>query len=138
MNLDYDERHITKKKGDYCTGEAIYLADPSLHTRTQDYKRQLSAKMRAVSAQDIAAPAVVIPRNHQHRRSRLAQVSERGEHPKARARDHRSPLEPKLEEIAVDDERTGPSLQLPEKLQYVTLHLQLRKAEMQVGNHIAW
>jgi len=91
-----------------------------------------------VSAQDIAAPAVVIPRNHQHRRSRLAQVSERGEHPKARARDNRSPLEPKLEEIAIDDERTGPSLQLPEKLQYVTLHLQLRKAEMQVGNHVAW
>ena len=54
MNLDYDKRHITKKKGDYCTGEAIYLADPSLHTRAQDYKRQLSAKMRAVSAQDIA------------------------------------------------------------------------------------
>src|SRR4029079_2653655 len=54
MNLDYDKRHITKKKGDYCTGEAIYLADPSLHTRAQDYKRQLSSKMRAVSAQDIA------------------------------------------------------------------------------------
>ena len=54
MNLDYDKRHITKKKGDYATGEAIYLADPSLHTRAQDYKRQLSAKMRAVSAQDIA------------------------------------------------------------------------------------
>src|SRR5947209_14774550 len=54
MNLAYDKRHITKKKGDYATGEAIYLADPSLHTRAQDYKRQLSAKMRAVSAQDIA------------------------------------------------------------------------------------
>jgi ATP-dependent DNA ligase len=54
MNLDYDKRHISKKKGDYATGEAIYLADPSLHTRAQDYKRQLSSKMRAVSAQDIA------------------------------------------------------------------------------------
>src|SRR5436305_3794467 len=54
MNLDYDDRRISKKKGDYATGEAIYLADPSLHTRTQDYKRQLSAKMRGVSAQDIA------------------------------------------------------------------------------------
>src|SRR5947209_2822566 len=54
MNLAYAKRHITKKKGYYATGEAIYLADPSLHTRAQDYKRQLSAKMRAVSAQDIA------------------------------------------------------------------------------------
>ncbi|HEV7699992.1 MAG TPA: hypothetical protein VGO43_07170, partial [Pyrinomonadaceae bacterium] len=54
MNLDYDAKHISKKKGDYATGEGIYLADPSLHTRAQDYKRQLSGKMRAVSAQDIA------------------------------------------------------------------------------------
>ena len=33
---------------------SIAIADPSLHAKTQDYKRLLSGKMRAVSAQDVA------------------------------------------------------------------------------------
>ncbi|MEQ1923264.1 MAG: hypothetical protein ABL952_12220, partial [Pyrinomonadaceae bacterium] len=54
MNLDFDEKNLNKKKGDYGFGEVIYLADPSLHAKTSDYKRELSTKMHAVSAQDIA------------------------------------------------------------------------------------
>lgn len=53
MNLDFDRSSLTKKKGDYYTGESIHLADPSLHARAVDYKRVLSGKMRAVAAQDI-------------------------------------------------------------------------------------
>ncbi len=54
MNLDFDKTRLTKKKGNYFTGDSIHLADPSLHARAQDYKRVLSGKMRAVAAQDIA------------------------------------------------------------------------------------
>ncbi len=54
MNLDFDKTRLTKKKGNYHTGDSIHLADPSLHARAQDYKRVLSGKMRAVAAQDIA------------------------------------------------------------------------------------
>src|SRR2546421_8985020 len=54
MNLDIDKNKLTRKKGDYYTGDAINLADPSLHTRAQEYKRQLAGKMRAVASQDIA------------------------------------------------------------------------------------
>lgn len=53
MNLDFDEKNLNKKKGDYGFGDVIYLADPSLHAKTSDYKRELSTKMHAVSAQDI-------------------------------------------------------------------------------------
>jgi hypothetical protein len=53
MNLDIDKSRLTKKKADYFTGDAIHLADPSLHAKAQDYKRTLGGKMRAVSAQDI-------------------------------------------------------------------------------------
>ncbi len=53
MNLDIDKSRLSKKKGDYCTADAIHLADPSLHAKAQDYKRTLGGKMRAVSAQDI-------------------------------------------------------------------------------------
>ncbi len=54
MNLDFDVKNLKKKKGDYGFGDVIYLADPSLHAKAPEYKRELSAKMHAVSAQDIA------------------------------------------------------------------------------------
>lgn len=54
MNLDFDKKRLVKKKGDYSIGEVIHLADPSLHAKAQDYKRTLSSKMRAVSAQDVS------------------------------------------------------------------------------------
>lgn len=53
MNLDFDKKKLTRKKGGYYTGDAINLADPSLHAKTQEYKRLLSGRMRAVSAQDV-------------------------------------------------------------------------------------
>lgn len=53
MNLDFDKSRLSKKKGEYYTGDSIHLADPSLHAKAQDYKRNLSGKMRAVAAQDI-------------------------------------------------------------------------------------
>lgn len=53
MNLDFDRSRLSKKKGEYYTGDAIHLADPSLHAKAQDYKRNLSGKMRAVAAQDV-------------------------------------------------------------------------------------
>jgi ATP-dependent DNA ligase len=54
MNLDFDKKRLTKKEGNYSIGEAIHLADPTLHAKAQDYKRVLSGKMRAVAASDVA------------------------------------------------------------------------------------
>jgi hypothetical protein len=54
MNLDFDEKKLAKKKGEYATLDVREMSDPSLHAKTQDYKRLLSGKMRAVAAQDIA------------------------------------------------------------------------------------
>ncbi|MEP6787649.1 MAG: hypothetical protein ABJB40_04415 [Acidobacteriota bacterium] len=53
MNLDFDKKRLIAKKGHYQIGEAIHLADPSLHARAQEYKRNLSSRMRAVAAQDV-------------------------------------------------------------------------------------
>ncbi|HEX3102201.1 MAG TPA: hypothetical protein VHQ01_10430, partial [Pyrinomonadaceae bacterium] len=53
MNLDFDKKRLIAKKGHYQIGEAIHLADPSLHARAQEYKRNLSGRMRAVAAQDV-------------------------------------------------------------------------------------
>lgn len=52
MNLDIDKKKLTCKF-DYCTGKVGDLKDPSLHAKTQDYKRKVSAMMRPTSGDDI-------------------------------------------------------------------------------------
>lgn len=52
MNLDFDKKKFTCKFG-YCTGSAIDLADPSLHVKSQDYKRRLGNAMKTTSAEEI-------------------------------------------------------------------------------------
>src|SRR5688572_22593909 len=59
-----------------------------------------------ILAQYVAAPAVVVARNPQDRRSNIDEISERAKHPKRCARNDRPPLEPELEEIAVDHQRS--------------------------------
>lgn len=53
INLEYDKRRFSCKKGDYCTGKAGDLADPSLQSKAQQYRRRLSGSMRPVAATDI-------------------------------------------------------------------------------------
>ncbi len=52
MNLELNEKKLSCKY-DYCIGKVGDLADPSLHVKTQDYRRRLSGKMRAMSPQDV-------------------------------------------------------------------------------------
>ena len=58
-----------------------------------------------VSSQNLASPAVVIAGDHQHRNARIDDISECGQRAKATSWYHRLPFEPKLEEIAVHDQR---------------------------------
>ncbi len=51
LNLDFDKKKFTCKF-DYCIGKSPDLADPSLHVKAQDYKRRVSAAMKAISAED--------------------------------------------------------------------------------------
>jgi hypothetical protein len=51
MNLDFDKKKFTCKF-DYCIGKVGDLADPSLHTKAQDYKRRVSGTTRAVASDD--------------------------------------------------------------------------------------
>lgn len=50
---DFDKARFTCKKGDYCTGKASDLADPSLQVRAQEYRRRLSAAMRPLSPPEV-------------------------------------------------------------------------------------
>ncbi|MBC7899165.1 MAG: hypothetical protein H7070_03845 [Saprospiraceae bacterium] len=53
VKIDYDKTKFSCKY-DYCIGKVSALADPSLHARTQEYKRRLSGAMKALSGQDIS------------------------------------------------------------------------------------
>lgn len=53
MDLNFDKKKFTCKF-DYCIGKATDLADPSLHVRSQEYKRKIGGLMRAFPAEDIA------------------------------------------------------------------------------------
>src|SRR5688500_16290113 len=50
---DIDKKRLTCKKGDYCTGKATDLADPTWQQKAQEYRRRLSGAMRPLSPQDI-------------------------------------------------------------------------------------
>jgi len=53
MNLEFDKKKFTKKKGDYHVGPVAALDDAMLYARTQEYKRRLSGQMRPISGKDL-------------------------------------------------------------------------------------
>jgi hypothetical protein len=48
-----NKKKLTCKKGDYCTGKAVDLADPTWQVKAQEYRRKLSGSMRSLAAHDI-------------------------------------------------------------------------------------
>jgi len=49
---DFDKAALDCKKGDYCVARASDLADPTLQTRAQEYRRLISGKTRPLSGED--------------------------------------------------------------------------------------
>lgn len=48
-----NSKKLTCKKGDYCVGKAVDLADPARQMRAQEYRRKLSGSMRPLAAHEI-------------------------------------------------------------------------------------
>jgi ATP-dependent DNA ligase len=48
-----NKKKLTSKRGDYCIGKAVDLADPAWQARAQEYRRKLSASMRPLAAHEI-------------------------------------------------------------------------------------
>ena len=51
MNLDFDEKKFSCKYF-YCIGKITDLADPSLHIKSQEYKRRVSGATKPLSGED--------------------------------------------------------------------------------------
>lgn len=90
-----------------------------------------------VMAKDVAAPTVVISGDHSHRDASLDDIGERSEGAKPAAGNDSAPLKPELEQVAVDDERSGVPGDVPEESYDVVLDIVVRKAEVRVRDEIA-
>jgi acyl-CoA thioester hydrolase len=90
-----------------------------------------------VVAQHLATPAVMVAGDHRYGNARVDDVGERRERAEAPTRDHRSPLEPELEQITVDDERSAARRDMPEERHDASLHAGVGESEMRVAHHIA-
>jgi hypothetical protein len=90
-----------------------------------------------LARKEVAAPTVVIAADHEDVDAGIANVGEGGERAKVLAGDDRSPLEPEIEQVAVDDQRPGGPGNVPEKVHQPALELAGPHAEMRIPNDVA-
>lgn len=91
-----------------------------------------------VVAQNVTAPAVVIPCDPENLESVVAQLGKCAECAEACARNHGFPLEPEIEEITVDYERACSSAQIMQEANKSALDVARRNADVRIGNEITW
>ena len=89
-----------------------------------------------VLTQNLAAPAIVVSGDPENRHPGVVQLRERGERPEAPAGNHGLPLEPEIEEVAVDDERRRPAFETAEKTHERPLRLGRSDTQVRIGNHV--
>ena len=68
-----------------------------------------------IAAEDVATPAVMIARHPKNRDPAVHEVRQCGEDSEGWPRDDRSPLEPELEQVAVDHERARMAAQMAQE-----------------------
>ena len=121
----------------FSRAQAVAVLDSGPPSRERAFPRTDAIINADVVAQHVATPAIVIARDHHDRGARLVQIGECGKNAEARAWNDGAPLEPELEEVAVDHERRCATLQLPQKRKCVALHFGLRETEMQIRDDVA-
>jgi acyl-CoA thioester hydrolase len=90
-----------------------------------------------IATKHVAAPAVMISRNHGHLNAGVDDVSQCSERSKPAARNYRSPLEPELEQIAVDDERAAIRRDVAQERNHRPFHFTRRETEVCVREDVA-
>jgi len=90
-----------------------------------------------VATKHVTAPTVVIAGDHHDLHAGVDDVGKGGESSKSAARDDRTPLEPELEEVAVDDERAAVRRDVSQERDDRSLDFIRREAEVCVGEDVA-
>src|SRR5664279_1238362 len=89
-----------------------------------------------LSREHLAPPAVVVPGKHRHRHARVHEIGEGRQRAEVSARDHGAPLEPEIEQVAVDEQRAGAARELAQKAHEPPLELDVAGAEMGIGDDV--
>jgi hypothetical protein len=86
--------------------------------------------------QDGAAPAIVIPADERHRNAGVAQLRERRHDSEPGPRDDRAPLEPEVEQIAVDVQRARVLANVTQEAEDIALDARRRSTQVRVGEDV--
>ena len=93
--------------------------------------------MADIGRQHVAAPAVVVAGHPEHWNAAVHEAREFAQHTHAGTRHHVAPLEPEVEQVAVDDHRPRIVGKAAQEREQVAFRLLGRDAEMSVGEHVA-
>jgi len=97
------------------SAKPVAVFDDGLPTREPAGPRADVIVHADVAAEHIATPAIMVARHPEDGDVGLHEIRERGEDSKRRPRDDGSPLEPELEEVAVDHERARSAAQMAQE-----------------------
>jgi acyl-CoA thioester hydrolase len=90
-----------------------------------------------VIAEDLTAPTIMIPGDHHDRDPGVGDVRQGGNGAEAATGNNRAPLEPELEQVAVDYERSRVRRHMAKKRDYGTLDFVSREAKMRIRHDVA-
>src|SRR6185295_19104794 len=90
-----------------------------------------------VAAQHVTAPTVVIARDHHDLHTGVDDVGKGGEGSESAARNDRTPFEPELEQVSVDDERAAVRCDVSQERDNCSLDFIRREAQVCVGEDVA-
>jgi hypothetical protein len=87
-----------------------------------------------ILTKDGAAPAIVVPRDHQYWCAGFPQLGKSRKNSEASSRYDRPPFEPEFEKVSIHHKRAGAALQVAQKAQEISFYFRFREAEMEVGD----
>ena len=116
--------------------QPIAVLDPHSPAGNRSFPRADDIADADVFAQHVAAPAVVVPGDPKDIHARIFEIGECRERAEAAARNHGLPLEPEVEEIAIDDQRPRLSSQSAQKRHERSLDLGAGDAKMRVRHDV--
>src|ERR1700750_495837 len=93
----------------------VAVLDDGLPTRELSDPRANVIVHADVAPEHVTTPAVVVARHPENGDAGVGEGRERGENAKRRPRDDGSPLEPELEQVAVDHERPRTAAQIAQE-----------------------
>ncbi|MEA2705376.1 MAG: hypothetical protein QOH22_164, partial [Gemmatimonadaceae bacterium] len=117
--------------------KAVTVLQSYLPAGDRALPRAIHIRDADIFAKYFSAPGIVIASDPENLDAGVLELSERSEGAKAPSRDHRLPLEPEVEQVAVDHERSRLTCKPPQEGDKRALGLRARNSKMSVRHDVA-